>query len=135
MKRTGVRKKKSEKAKLKLYLDKLWSKLTKAIHSGGCSWCGKGGNPQSDHIQNRWKHSTRWRLENCIVLCVWCHLFRKKRDPAGWATMVIKNIGQDKWDALERESNRTEKVDLEEVKKYLEGIEAELKEKDRKSVV
>ena len=44
--------------------------------------------------------------------------------------MVIKNIGQDKWDALERESNRTEKVDLEEVKKYLEGIEAELKEKN-----
>jgi len=124
------RKKKSEKAKLKLYLDKLWSKLTKQIGGRTCWWCGKSGNVQSDHIQNRWKHPTRWRVENCAILCVGCHLFRKKRDPAGWASMVISKIGQDLWDRLEQESNRIEKTDMEAVKVYLEEVERGLKEKN-----
>ena len=63
-----------------------------------------------------------------VPLCVGCHLFRKPHDPAGWASMVIKRIGQDRWDALEKESNKQGKVDLEKVKDYLETIQGFLEE-------
>lgn len=124
------RKKKSPRKKLITNLDSLWSRLTKLVHGRRCWWCGKTGNVQSDHIQNRHKYPTRWRIENCAILCVGCHLFRKKRDPALWAQMVINRIGQDAWEWLMWESNRQDKTDLEEVKKHLEEAERGIREKN-----
>lgn len=126
------RKKKTPRKKLIAYLDSLWSSLTKrAAEIKGelfCQWCGKSENLQSDHIINRHKHSTRWRLENCILLCAGCHLFRKKREPYAWAGIVLKKYGQDRLDFLEEMSRSTEKVDLEQVKRYLENAAIEMQE-------
>ena len=122
-----MRKKKTPRAKMKLYLDGLWSKLTKQINDPFCAWCGNPENLQSDHIINRWKFPTRWRLENCIILCVGCHIFRKKREPMAWAGIVLKKYGQDRVDFLNEMSKSQEKVDLDQVKRYLENAERELK--------
>lgn len=121
-------KKKTARKKMIQHLDLLWSKLTKIVEDRKCAWCGKWSDLQSDHIINRHKYPTRWRLENCILLCVGCHLFRKKREPFEWSEIVVKKIGQDRLDFLKQMSQSTEKVDLEVVKRYLENAELEMAE-------
>lgn len=125
------RRKKSPRKKLIAYLDALWSKLTKQTWELRgelkCAWCGKTENLQSDHIINRHKYPTRWRLENCVILDVGCHLFRKKREPWEWSQMVINKIGSDRYDFLNQMGNSTEKVDLEVVKRYLENAQEEIR--------
>lgn len=122
-----MRKKKTPRAKLKNYLDNLWSKLTKQINDPWCAWCGKTNGLQSDHVINRWKYPTRWRLEVAIILCTGCHLFRKKRDPLGWAELVQKKFGEDRMNFLKEMAKSNEKVDLEQVKRYLENAANEIK--------
>jgi hypothetical protein len=120
-----VRRRKTPKRKLKDYLDGLWSRLTKEIHGKVCVWCGKVEGLQSDHIISRSYSQTRWRIENAVILCGGCHIFRKKRDPYGWAQMVNKVRGVDTVEALRKQSLRTDKVDFEEVQKYLETLDRE----------
>lgn len=80
---------------------------------------------QSDHIVNRWKHSTRWNLSNCVCLCVGCHIFRKKREPLEWARMVMEEIGEETYQELKRLGNERFDGDLEQVYSYLSNIEKE----------
>lgn len=116
------RRRKTPKAKLKAYLDKMWSQITKDIHGRVCIWCGSKDNIQSDHIANRWKHATRWNVDNCVILCRTCHLWKKPMNPAEWAQVVINHIGQDKYDAILHMSHTQEPVDMDKVKEYLESF-------------
>ena len=98
---------KPKKKALKALCDKEWSRITKLIHVkkyGGkvCAWCRNITDLQSDHIENRWKHSTRWNISNCICLCLGCHLFRKKREPLAWAQMVQENVNPNVLAELEK---------------------------------
>lgn len=115
---------------LKKKCDILWSKVTKKLylvnHHSACQWCGKKGALQSDHIVNRWKHSTRWCVENCVCLCVGCHIFRKKREPAEWAKMVIDVKGIEMYEFLLKRGECLEKVDLDNVLMYLERLDKDL---------
>lgn len=114
---------------LKKKCDVLWSRLTKAFHRAKygdiCLWCKKQEDLQSDHIVNRWKHSTRWNLSNCVCLCVGCHIFRKKREPLEWARMVMEEIGEETYQELKRLGNERFDGDLEQVYSYLSNIEKE----------
>lgn len=111
--------------------DMMWSRITKEIHRDKhgsiCLWCRKKTEDlQSDHIINRWKHSTRWRVENCVCLCAGCHIFRKKRDPLGWAEIVRKEKGEDVIAKLKEMGENEFKVtipNLEEVYEYLTKLE------------
>ena len=116
------KKKKPSPAKIKAILKKqcdiLWSSVTKQIHrhkyGNICLWCRKEStNLQSDHVFNRWKHSTRWDVRNCAVLDAGCHLFRKKREPLAWATMVMENMDKDVYADLRVGSEKMVKVDLD----------------------
>lgn len=122
------RKKKPTRAAIKKKLDMMWSRITKkrwryVYGDLNCAWCKVKPGDHSDHIANRWKHSTRWVLENCVVLCAGCHLFRKKREPAEWVNMVIETIGRDTYDMVIQESRRIEKPDYEKVLGYLQQLE------------
>lgn len=119
------RRKKSPRTKLIKYLDILWSKITKVVYGFRCEWCGSTENLQSDHIVNRWKFLTRWVIENCLILCMPCHIFRKKREPYEWAKLADEKRGPDTIQALKVQANRPEKVDLEQVQRYLEGMAKE----------
>ena len=121
------RRKKSPRAKLKKYCDALWPKVTKKVwfekYGHGCAWCKKQNVIyHSDHIESRSKFATRWCVDNCVVLCSVCHLYRKKSDPTGWYKMVESYLGADTMAALKLQSNRVEKVDMDQVKEYLELI-------------
>jgi hypothetical protein len=116
------------KAKLKKQCDILWSSITKQIHRAKygkiCLWCKKKSNRlQSDHVFNRWKHSTRWNTANCVCLDVGCHLFRKKREPLAWAEMVQENIPEDTYADLKRGSELMVKVDIEFLRDTLDYLQ------------
>ena len=118
-----------DRQKLKKKCDALWSKVTKVLwikqFGPSCAWCVSRPGVHSDHIMNRWKHNTRWVVDNMILLCAGCHLFRKKREPAEWAMMVIKYIGQDRFDALYEESQKVvEHQDYQKIYEYLKSCEA-----------
>lgn len=122
-----------ERQKLKKKCDALWSKVTKILwakkYGHFCPWCKNKFGVQSDHIANRWKHSTRWRVENCVVLCMPCHIFRKKREPAEWANMVIETIGRELYDEIISESKKVvHEIDYEEICRYLQAAEREARE-------
>lgn len=56
-----------------------------------------------------------------------CHLFRKKREPAEWAAMVIETIGRDLYDDILQKSQMFFKVNpenMEKVLRYLEQLES-----------
>lgn len=106
------------KARLKKQCDILWSSITKQIHrhkhGNICLWCRKESpSLQSDHVFNRWKHSTRWDVRNCVVLCAPDHLWKKKREPLAWATMVMENMDKDVYVDLRVGSEKMVKVDLD----------------------
>lgn len=122
---------KPKKKALKALCDKEWSRITKLIHIKKygkiCLWCRKPSDSlQSDHIINRWKHSTRWNISNCVILCAPDHLFRKKREPFAWAEMVRENVGQDVLDALELASREMIQPNYEEILSYLKKCEEEI---------
>ena len=119
------------KAKLKKQCDILWSSITKQIHrhkyGNICLWCRKEStNLQSDHVFNRWKHSTRWNVANCVILCVGCHIFRKKREPFSWAEMVMDNMSKDVYEDLKKGSEIMVNVNnsfMEYVLDYLQKMD------------
>lgn len=116
-----------DRKRLRKACDKLWADITKIIHKkkhgSVCLWCKKKTNKlQSDHVFNRWKTATRWNPSNCVVLCMPCHLFRKKREPIAWADMVKEEIPTETYEELKIVSNQECKPDLLTIKMFLEGI-------------
>ena len=99
-----------DRQKLKKKCDALWSKVTKIVwikhHGSMCAWCKIRPGEHSDHIENRWKHGTRWDVSNMIFLCAGCHLFRKKRDPLEWAQLVISILGKELVEEIQFNASR-----------------------------
>lgn len=119
---------KPKKKALKALCDKEWSRITKLkhifIYGKTCAWCKQATDSlQSDHIFNRWKHSTRWNVNNCIGLCAGCHLFRKKREPLAWAQMVQKEVDPDVLAELETKSQEMIQPDYDVILAYLRECE------------
>ena len=113
--------------------DATWSRVTKLIHVAVngpiCLWCRKKGLVlQSDHIINRWKTATRWSPSNCVVLCLPCHLFRKKREPLAWAEMVKENIREETLNELKISSQEICKPNYEQILGFLTQVEESLKD-------
>lgn len=122
---------KVKKKALKALCDKEWSRITKIIHIKKhgkiCLWCKKPTDSlQSDHIFNRWKHSTRWNVWNCVCLDAVCHLFRKKREPLAWAEMVQENVDSEVLLTLEDMSNQMIQPDYDVILAYLKKFEQEI---------
>lgn len=111
-------KKRNKTRILKNKCDETWARVTKLMHikkhGKKCLWCGDGSKVlHSDHVVNRWKFATRWNVNNCVVICGPCHLFRKKRDPWEWARMVEKEKGHDAINDLQTLAREIVKPDYE----------------------
>ena len=116
-----------ERAKLKKKCDMLWSKVTKIEwakkYGTVCPWCKSKPWAQSDHIANRWIHSTRWIVENCVCLCAGCHIYKKPQQPAEWSEMVVSTIGRDRYEAILVASKEVVKdQDYQKVYEYLKSF-------------
>ena len=97
---------------------------------GGCERCL---NPkksykelQTSHYHGRARKSTRWNPDNSSGLCGGCHMYFTAH-PLEHTRFFIERLGQEKFDLLEIQSHRPEKVDIEAVTLYLKSLLRELK--------
>ena len=104
-------------------LDKMWGE---AIHSlyDCCAVCKKKDvRLEAHHIFTRGKQSTRWDLENGILLCSLHHKFDKNLSahtaPRNFWLWLEKEKGIDWVNKLEEKSNLITKHNFEEVKNCL----------------
>lgn len=119
------RRKRSDRKKLRDYLDQLWSRLIKEKDGYKCQKCGTNQNLQSAHIFSRTHWPTRWRIENGMCLCVKDHLYWQPNNPVGFTKLAIEKRGQETIEALQKEAYQSWDKDYERVRIYLETLEKE----------
>jgi hypothetical protein len=105
-------------------LDKLWGQ---AIHARGnkCELCGREGRLEAHHIFTRSRLTTRWDLDNGILLCSYCHKFSPvcsaHKAPYEFIKWLGEHKGKDWLSKLAQKSNQIFKGTYEEVLTYLLG--------------
>ena len=92
-------------------LDQFCRQLVFARDKGQCRVCGKS----KPAVQTHWAHvisrsakSTRWHLNNSMVLCYYHHFRWAHERPLQYAEFVREKIGQDAYDFLIRTSNQSQ---------------------------
>lgn len=124
MKRKTLRKKLDDKS-----LD-LWSLIVRLPQK--CFICGKTQSGltkvvfQAHHIISRRYSAGRWSLENGRCACQSCH-FLEKPDPERFRDMVLKAIGENKFNELKEKYMRTCKVSEGELSIIHAGLKLEYK--------
>ena len=66
--------KKASVKRLKKYCDELWSEIIKNKFNYKCFYCGKSNYLQSHHLISRKHLSTRYNVDNGLLLCSGCHM-------------------------------------------------------------
>jgi hypothetical protein len=89
---------KSEKKRLEVIADNLWSDLVKK-RDEKCKKCGSVFGLSAHHIRVRQHKSTKYDIDNGIALCRDCHSLQKFR-PEQFHDMIIDIIGQPKYNEL-----------------------------------
>jgi ribosomal protein S27AE len=70
-----------------------------------CRNCGRTGSLNAHHIMPRSRSSTRYLLENLLVICPLCHVFGPDsvhRSPTGSKKFCIRIIGAKEYRRLEK---------------------------------
>ena len=105
-------------------LKRLARYITYARDGRQCRWCGSRGRMNWHHVFSQGGHAhLKADLDNCVILCVNCHLRRwhqgdAREGMAWWA----KELGTEKWRSLElRAKSRRGRTDNFAVKAYLEA--------------
>jgi len=137
----NFKKRKSQRKGLEKELDNLWREagLERAGHK--CEWwgCHKTEHLNAHHIFSRSRRSTRWDLENCLILCSGHHSLNTEsahKDPSFLKKLLGEIPGYSPlrtrgwWEMLYRRANTPQKLDLAMEKLYLQ---AELKNFLKKS--
>jgi len=106
-----IKQKKGEKKKIaKLQSQTYWVDKMDTITR---TECYKRGHCEGDrehssvlqwaHIVSRRYKSTRWRLDNCFLLCSACHTYYTHR-PLEWDIFVAGKIGEEKYLQLKKDA-------------------------------
>ena len=120
---------------LKEKLDKVFSlyiRLRDSDENGFCTCytCGKVAHykeMQNGHFWSRTHLSTRFNEDNCKVQCVGCNIF-KKGNYIVYTKRLLKELGEEKFDELERLKNSTVKISKAEYEQMIEHYNQKIKE-------
>lgn len=120
---------------LKDKLDKVFSlyiRLRDADENGFCTCytCKKVAHykeMQNGHFWSRTHLSTRYNEDNCKVQCVGCNIF-KKGNYIVYTKKLLKELGEEKFDELERLKNSTVKISKSEYEQMIEQYNQKIKE-------
>jgi len=120
---------------LKEKLDKVFSlyiRLRDSDENGFCTCytCGKVAHykeMQNGHFWSRTHLSTRFNEDNCKVQCVGCNIF-KKGNYIVYTKKLLKELGEKKFDELERLKNSTVKISKAEYEQMIEHYNQKIKE-------
>lgn len=71
-----------------------------------CANCGRKSNLTVSHYWGRTRSATRYCKDNCDVLC-WmpCHVSWEKEKQGAYREFMVKKLGQDGYDKLQRKAN------------------------------
>jgi 5-methylcytosine-specific restriction endonuclease McrA len=108
-------------------LDKRFREVINERDNGTCQYCGGSGN-NVHHIVGRRNRSTRWLVDNGILLCPGCHTFRTNsfhQDPLETITWFEETYPE-RYQAINERKNKILKQTFEEVLKELEEVWEEL---------
>lgn len=119
---------------LKNKLDKVFSlyiRLRDSDENGFCTCytCGKVAHykeMQNGHFWSRTHLSTRFNEDNCKVQCVGCNIF-KKGNYIVYTKKLLKELGEEKFDELERLKNSTVKISKAEYEQMIEHYTQKIK--------
>ena len=120
---------------LKDKLDKVFSlyiRLRDSDENGFCTCytCGKVAHykeMQNGHFWSRTHLSTRFNEDNCKVQCVGCNIF-KKGNYIVYTKKLLKELGEEKFNELERLKNSTVKISKAEYEQMIEHYNQKIKE-------
>ena len=105
----------------KILADSLFRDIIRGRDKSICQNCKSSYNPQVAHIISRRYHTTRWDINNALILCSKCHA-RWTYHPLEWEQWIIKRIGQSEYEALKREALSYEKINYKELITQLQTI-------------
>jgi hypothetical protein len=107
----------------------LWSLIVRLPQK--CAICGKEQSElnkiifQGHHIISRRYSAGRWALENGLCICVGCH-FLEKPDPEKFRDMILKTIGENRFNELKEKYMKTCKVTTADLELIRAGLKLEL---------
>ena len=114
-----ARKKKTPRQIMIENLDKLASQIVKA-RDVYCQLCGKNSRLGAHHIIGRTKTNTRWELDNLILLCSGCHIFKAHKNYETFRKFIVERIGEKRLEELYQKSEEVGvKIDLQKVEEGL----------------
>lgn len=92
---------------------------------GRCLKCYSTNDLTCSHYWRRGHSATRFDLDNCITLCVWCHSEWENKKNNEYRDFMIQRLGKSKYEELEKRArsfkNRGEAV--EEWRLYLSSLQ------------
>jgi hypothetical protein len=99
--------------------DTIFSRYIRTRDKWTCQHCGKfcGVNNsiwklENSHYWGRSHENTRFEPDNCISLCFTCHKnIGHGDDRESYKQLMIKRLGQDRYDSLQIQANTTTKKD------------------------
>lgn len=128
MKRSPLKRKRKKAWKAKpciTELDKLARAVVFARDGGKCRICGKSKPEVATHwahVQSRSIKSTRWLVENSMVLCYYHHFRWAHERPLDYTAFVREQLGEENYLYVLRKSNTHQPLTPEVVeswRKYL----------------
>lgn len=106
--------------------DKMFSDWIRERDGWTCQRCGAEYSPPTRalhccHYKRRGIHATRFHQDNCVALCMGCHLLMDSAKEDMFKPFLIERLGQEKFDRLEELSKTIVKKRIaeEEVNNWL----------------
>lgn len=81
-------------------LDALWRDAVRRRDGEICRFCRRNRATAVHHVFSRRHYSTRWDLDNGVLLCFYCHIRIAHEDPEVFRDWFVARVGQAKFDAL-----------------------------------
>lgn len=116
--------------------DKLFSDYIRQRDGWNCRRCSKNfehrtGQLHNSHFWGRGRMITRFDPENCIALCFHCHKFKMENEKQGeYKGLMVKWLGQDRYDALEKRANQEIIKREEAIKRFMVWYIPVMKDRD-----
>lgn len=95
-------------------VDDLFREVIRGKYKSICVNCQSPYKPQVAHIISRSYYTTRWDIENAVILCLKCHM-KFTSHPLEWEQWIIKRIGQEEYEALKRKALSYKKINYREL--------------------
>ncbi len=97
--------------------DRLWTEYMRKKYDYTCQFCGKQYTPDNcrnlgvSHFYGRARESTRFDIDNCILLCsIPCHHYLDTHKNE-YREFMLKRLGKERYDLLEWTANMYKKRD------------------------